>query len=293
MLEYKLYPSNSCLEAYDLVSRDLDKQIIRKNRHKPSCILIDGSLGSGKTTLAIELLDEINKKHNLPEIDLDEKDVCQYAMGGADFIKKYSMVKLKNLPGMIYDEAGEFSRKAQLGRFVRNLERIFDLIRLHPMTIIIILPSIKVLPDDFFIKKIPRILFHLKERDSTGKAKIYSLRSMYYIRRNLQDKKTVVPEVAYDMERHCYMTRFKDLSPERSHKLMIINNKGKKGIFDDIELNISGLLSYKEISSRLGIRTEPWVKKKLKDLKISPDRIFKKKNFYYEAIIDVLMKEIK
>jgi hypothetical protein len=161
------------------------------------------------------------------------------------------------------------------------------------MTIIIILPSIKILPDDFFIKKIPRLLFHLKERDSTGKAKVYSLRSMYYIRRNLQDKKTVVPEVAYDMERHCYMTRFKDLCPERSHKLEVINNKGKGGIFDQIELNISGLLSYKEISSKLGIRTEPWVKKKIKELKIQPDRVFKKKNFYYEPILDKLLKEIK
>ena len=293
MPEYKLYPNGTPIEAYAQVSRDLDKQIIRKNRKKPSCILIDGSLGSGKTTISIELLDEINRKHGLPEVDLDEKDICQYAMGGADFIKKYSMVKLKNLPGMIYDEAGEFSRKAQLSRFVRNLERIFDLIRLHPMTIIIILPSIKILPDDFFIKKIPRILFHLKERDSSGKARVYSLRTMYYIRRNLQDKKTVIPEVAYDVERHCYTTRFKDLTPERSHKLEVVNTKGKGKIFDQIELNISGLLSYKEISQKIGMRTESWVKSKIKELKIPPDRVFKKKNYYYEPILDRLLKEIK
>ena len=293
MREYKTYQNGTPIEAYEYVSRDLDKQIVRKNTSKPSCIILDGALGSGKTTFAVELADEINKKHGLPEIDLDEKEICQYAMGGIDFIRKYNMVRLKNLPCMIYDEAGEFSRKAQLGKFVRNLERIFDLIRYHPMTIIIILPTIKVLPDDFFIKKIPRILYHLKERDSTGKARCYSLYAMFYIRANLMDKKIKVPEQAYDKERICYRTRFKDLTPERSAKLKIINDKGKGRIFDETELATSGLIGYKDIAQKLGMRTEPWVRLKIAELKIKPDRIFKKKNYYYDKIIEILMKEIK
>ena len=60
----------------------------RVKKNKATCIVIDGGVGEGKTTLAVEISDFINAQNNLPEINLSPKDHPQIAMGGKDFAKQ-------------------------------------------------------------------------------------------------------------------------------------------------------------------------------------------------------------
>jgi len=268
-------------EPFDLVETNIDKAIIRKNLKKPVLPIIDGGLSTGKTTLAILLMDMINVKHGLPIVDLDNP--IQYAMGGEDFIRKLKQCYEHRLPVITYDEAGDFSRKGALTKFNKTLNRVFETFRAYQIIVIMVLPNFSKLSRDIFDNKIPSFLIHLKERkECYGVAHFYENKSMFYIMHNM--KSDIFPEASYSKVYPNFKIRFRDLSPERSKQLDKLSTLGKREFLEMAEIKLHGLLSYDDIAMSLH-KSKIWVKKKVSIMNIKPQIIYKKVKYFSNDVV--------
>lgn len=256
-------------------------QKIRINNNKASMILIDGGVGEGKTTLGIHILEAYQDNR------IDYKR--QYSMGGDDFQVKLKLCYDSKLPVIIYDESGDFSKRAALTGFNKQLNRIFDTYRVFKILVILILPNFDKLENDLFDKQIPRLLLHCERRtECQGNFKAYSLNRMYYIKHYM--KKYVVKPQAYSKVHPNFHGHFQNLSPTRSAELDAITKKGKLNIVSESILDNQGLVSVYQIAKKIG-RTDRWIRGKLSKLKLKPQQKYKKKNYYDKGVIEILLNQ--
>lgn len=258
------------------------KKRIKDN--KASLLIIDGGVGQGKTTLGVHVGDayqgsDINLKY-------------QYAMGGEQFQEKLQICENKKHPVLIYDEAGDFSKRGALTNFNKRLNRVFETFRVFKILIIVILPNFSVLDEHLFNLKIPRILLNVTNRKRYGHFRAYSLYRMHYIKHKMNNKKVVIKETAYSMVTPNFHGEFKDLSPERSKELEKISKEGKKDIISENILESKGLYSIPQLVKKVG-RSHIWVRAKLKEMKIKHVQIYKKKKYYEGDCIEQLLDFIK
>ena len=263
------------------LDKNLDALRDRIETNKASLLIIDGGVGEGKTTLAVHCAEYFQKsKLNFSE---------QLAMGGVQFQEKLEICHIKKHPVLIYDEAGDFNSRSALTKFNQRLNRIFETYRTFKILIILTLPNFSKLDNSLFDNKIPRLLLHVHGRTKKeGNYAGYSLYRMHYIKEKM--RKYTVPSMAYGKTTPNFRGHFKDLTPERSRELDIFTTKGKENILSDNILKAQGLIYTKEISMKLQ-RTDRWVRNKLKELKIEPARIYKKKKYYHKEILDLLRDE--
>lgn len=270
-------PFSECL------GKSLDEQTSRVNSNKASLIIVDGGVGQGKTTLSVLIADYIQKgKINLKD---------QLGLGGKDFITKLFAAVDKGYKVVIYDEAGDFDRKGAISRFNRMLNRVFDTYRTFKIIIILVLPSFKVLEDSLFDKKIPRLLINTHNRkERYGCFRSYSLYRMYLVKNLLKSLK--VPPQAYNLIVPNYRGNFLDLDEQRSKELDKISTESKKEVLKEYNLISDGLLDREDVA-RLMNKSVDWVVLKVRELKIKPDSVHKKKHYYKEDILQLLEKEVQ
>lgn len=258
-----------------------DRVLIKR---KASLIIIDGSIGEGKTTLAVHLADYINKKHGQKEINL--KTGNQLGLGGEDFLKKLRWCYENKYHVCIYDEAGDFSKRGSLTKFNAMLNRTFEMFRAFQIIVIIVLPSFSVLDNDIFDKGIPRMLVHCYDRSLTaGRFKVYDFITMMYIRHAM--KKEVIKQRVYDRYNPNIHGDFVDLTPERSTQLDEISTAGKISSLQSSELKIAGLINSKELAIKTA-KSRNWVNESIKALGIKPLRVINRTRYYSEDILEVL-----
>lgn len=277
------YPSH-------IIPRLVDKIILRRNNHKPNLIVIDGVSSSGKTTLAVHLADEINKRLGLPPISLDKDNHLQIGIGASDFLNNLTLCKKERLPVIIYDEAGEYNKRGWISKLNKVLDGVFDTFRAYDIAIIMVLHDFSELPKHIFGVRIINTLIHTTERKSNyGVAKFYSHKRIYWL---LKYKKEVVyPEDAYRKEHYNCKIIFKNLSPDRAKSLDILCtehkfNKLAKSVFD-----VEGLVSMKDICDKVG-RSYFWVFFNIRRLKIKPVKKYNNKNYYDGSVVDKLYELI-
>lgn len=166
------------------LAENLDDCYTRIKKNKASCIVIDGGVGSGKTTLGIEIADYFNKKYaEQEEVSLEIKDHIQLAMGGKEFAKYMRLCFMQGKIVIIYDEGGDYSKRGAMTQFNAFLNRIFETYRAFRILVIICLPSMSVLENTLFDNQIPRLLLHCYDRgDNNGCVKAYSLHRMFFLR---------------------------------------------------------------------------------------------------------------
>lgn len=234
------------------LAENIDDGLLRVENRKATCIIIDGGVGEGKTTLAVEMADYINAKHGLPEVDLKPSTCTQIGMGGKQFSSRMRECFNKGLPVVIYDEAGDYARKQAMTSFNAYLNRIFETYRAFKIIVIICLPNQFILDNTLFDNKIPRMLLHLEGRGKTyGNIKGYSLHRAFFIRglmRKIEDK-----NFAYRVNEPNFYAKFKDLPPERSKLLDELTISGKINILQEKETKLGNLLSINEIAQRLNL----------------------------------------
>lgn len=285
-----LYDNGSPFEERELIEREINQWIIRKNQKKHVFIILDGPQSTGKTTLGIELIDIINYKHGLKPCDLTETGI-QLSMGGEAFLTKLRLCHDNSMPVIAYDEAGDYNRKGWQSRLNKILERVIDTFRAYGIIAIFIVHDFTKLPAEVFDKRLPWCLIHLKERDTGGgRSEWHYIRNIYYIRH--VRKKTIFPEDAFNFIHPNIKCRFKDLSPERSKLLDILSTSTKKEILDTAEIKLKGLLSIKDLSNKLN-RSEPWIRAKLPKLGIKPEIKHKKIAYYSYQNFLTLEAELK
>lgn len=265
---------------------DLYDRVFKEN--KAALIIIDGGVGEGKTTLGTHITDYFNWKHGLEPADLAEKK--QLAMGGEQFAKKIVICYKESLPALGYDEAGDFNKRGALSRFNALINRTFEIYRAFKVIIILMLPSFVVLDEELFLKNIPRMLIHVHNRtNKQGNGKVFSLYRMFYLRHRM--KKLVVKSQAYSLVEASFHIHFKDLESRRSKQLDRISITGKIKELRGAEIKFEGLLNYSDVAKKVG-RSELWVKLALKKNGIKHVRIFERRKYFTQDVVDNLLNYI-
>lgn len=272
------------------LAENLDHLIDRVAKNKASLIIISGGVGEGKTTLGVHVLDYINSKHDLPVISLEVKNSPQLGMGGLQFLKKLRICYERKLPGLGYDEAGDFSKRGSLTQFNAMINRTFDTFRAFKCIIVIILPNFNVLDQDLFDKKIPRLLIVCKNRTQTyGNYSGYSLYRMELLKSYM--KKFKIKNYAYSKVRPNFRGHFKDITPERSKQLDKLSTGSKLSILRSSEVRIEGLLTYPELATKL-FKSVSWVRHAVNNLKIKENRKIRKVKYFDKHALNLLAEHL-
>lgn len=275
----------------ETLAKNLDIQYERVwKKKKASLIIVDGGVGEGKTTLAVEIADYFNKKHGLPPIDLEVKKHPQLGLGGKEFMHQLRACYTLKLPAIVYDEAGDFNRKGAISRFNQMLMRVFETFRAFRVIVILALPNFGVLEGDLFDAKIPRMLIHCHDRTTTyGNFSVFSLAQMGWLRfwygkyprgRKHQCFRNVYPN---------FRGHFLDIEKERSRQLDRISTSGKIDVLKQAAIQAEGLLTYSDMAKKLG-RSISWVRKACYEKKIKHKRSFGVLKYFEQHVLDRLVE---
>lgn len=282
------------MKLYPHLQRTVDLQLERINNNFASAIIIDGGIGQGKTTLAVQIVDHINNRLGLPILDLSKprKYIPQYAIGGEEFKKKMRECYDQKLPVIIYDEGGDFSKRGAMSKFNKFLNRIFEVYRALKIIVIIVLPTMNALDSYFFENKIPRILLHAYGRDKNRTYfKAYSLNQMLRLRfymRKFENK-----SAPYKFVQPNFIGNFYNLDPLRAEQLHKVSIEGKLDILGrESDTESEGYLTINQIATQLN-RSNIWVRKIFKKIGVNePHKISNfrnhRKGLYKEEIIKQL-----
>lgn len=267
-----------------LLKRNLDRIEERVfTLNKAGMIIIDGGVGSGKTTLATHVADYLNKG----PINFTE----QLAMGGDDFQEKLRDCYQNRRRVIVYDEAGDFNRRSSLTRFNADLNRIFETYRVFKIIVVLVLPCVEDLDDSIFKKEIPRFLLHCYARTlKSGRYMGFCLNRIQWIKAYM--KTSPVKTTAYFSEQHNIRERFLDLEPVRQKlltdhtvagKIEILETRLKKSTASLTIQDLSKLtgISYIAIQKRLNTIGEHGVASKNKG----------RKRFYPHTVIPLLQSD--
>lgn len=266
----------------------------RVNKKKASLIIVDGGVGLGKTTLCVHIADYINSLNKKPHILIEDDQGeagPQIALGGVEFLKKLKVCYEERLPCIIYDEAGDFSKRGSLTKFNAMLNRTFETFRAFKCIVILALPNFNVLDNQLFDNQIPRMLVHMTDRNNSyGDFSAYDLMCMNWLRHWM--KKMPVKSYAWGRVYPNFKGHFLDLEADRSSMLDRISTKSKIKELGKSQVKIEGLLSYAEMATKLD-RSVIWVKKACSNLKLKHKRVVNRAKYFEPETVDRLAELIE
>jgi hypothetical protein len=282
-MKHYLYSYGKPFGMVAVKSIALIKERIIKN--KAGIIIVDGGVGEGKTTLATHLADEFQGS----PIDFKK----QYAFGGEQFQEKLQICYDSKLEVIIYDEAGDFSRRGALTEFNKRLVRVFETFRAFRIMVIVVLPNFTVLESSLFDLKIPRALFNCHNRtDFSGNFRAYSLYRMLWVRAKMQEKKMVIKQMAYSSVTPNFRGHFLDLPPDRSAELNKLCMEGKLNSLSDNILKSKGLVSFDYLMNKLN-RSKVWLNAQLRKLRLKEKVVYKRKRYFEAGILETLRGQLQ
>jgi len=284
----KLLYSNG-LPFTDPLAINIDRQMDRIANRKASCIIIDGSIGMGKTTMAKHIMDYINKKYNGPPVDLSIKHHPQLSLGGKEFTGCFRVTHKEGLKVITYDEAGDFNRRGAIRSFNQMINRLFETYRGFQILVIICLPTFHILDSQLFTNNIPRMLIHITNRSNKyATFKAYSLSGMNWIRYWYDKLPKGASHKCYGKVQPNFYGKFYNLSATDEKALDVLSTHGKKNLLKNSEKELKGLMSYSEIAEKLG-KSVIWTKKTVLKLKIKHNTIIDQKKYFLKEIVDRLI----
>jgi hypothetical protein len=282
------YANGTPFDKIDLIDKWIKEGIVHLKGKRPVVAIIDGGQSTGKTTLGIHLLDRNNLYCGKPPVNLAENDNIQYGLGGEQFIRKLPECCLKGFMSFEYDESGDYSRKGSLSRFNRTMDRAMDIVRIYQSLIIIVAHDFTKIPRELLDKKIGVFLFHCKERNPRSdyvNVKAYDYSRMCWIQ--YYRKTEVVPETAYNKVFPNFDFRFKDLTPSKALLLDRLSTHNKKELWNKTDINIQGLLTYKDLAMKVG-RSADWVRHKINIANVSPAIVNHKAKYFSPNVVEYL-----
>jgi len=284
----KLVYSNG-LPFTDPLAENIDRQLKRIDDKKASCIIIDGAIGLGKTTFAKLIMDYTNKKYKREPVDLSIKNHPQLSLGGKEFTGCFRETYRQGLKITAYDEAGDFNRRGAIRSFNQMINRLFETYRGFKIIVIICLPTFHILDSQLFTNQIPRMLLHITQRNNKYAIfKAYSLSGMNWISYWYDKLPKGAKHKCYSMVQPNFYGKFLNLSQADEKALDTLSTHGKKNLLKKAEKELKGLISYSEISEKLG-KSVIWVRKAVSDLKIKHTTTMDLKKMFDKGIIDRLI----
>lgn len=249
----------------------INKRVTKKNL--ASVVIIDGGLGKGKTTTAVQMASYIQGS----PIDFKK----QLALGGGELMQKLLICEKENLPVLVYDEASDFNRRGALTKFNSEVNRVFDVCRSFKVVIFIVLPCIVVLDKDLFNKGIVRAVFHVADKSKNfNLCWAYSAYRACYLIRDLKDsKKNPVLGKAYLKTYFNFDFRTYDLDKVRSKELEKFSTSAKLKVLRDSTIRLEGLMNMKQLAESLGM-SKGWVSLTIRSKKIPCKAVHNKMKYF-------------
>jgi hypothetical protein len=262
-----------------------------------SMIIVDGPIGSGKTTMAVHMADFINGAYVRDDsghffvceeklIDLKK----QLAHGGDDFRSKLAYCYANSLRVLVYDEAGDFTSRGALLKFNKLLNETFEKYRAFKVIVILTLPSFSTIDKSLIDKEIPRLLIHIQNRNNSyGKFKLYG----YY---RMSKVKFLMSTMSVKVEAYRFWPNtqgvFYDLPKDRNNLLAKVTTDSKFHSLQESTLLYDDLVNFKMLARELG-RTTSWVQRALKALDIKPVQVYKCASYFDRSVLETLRREKK
>lgn len=287
----KLVYSNG-LPFTDPLADNLIKQLKRVDNKRASCIIIDGAVGTGKTTLAVECVDLINKINKKGLTNLEIKHHPQLSLGGKEFTGCFRETYRLGYSVVVYDEAGDFNRRGAIRSFNQMINRLFETYRGFKIMVIICLPTFHILDNQLFTNQIPRMLIHIKNRNNKyGSFKAYSLSGMNWIRYWYDKLPKGSAHKCYSMVQPNFYGKFLNLTKEREAALDRLSTYGKKALLKSTEKEMRGLTTYKELARELG-KSPRWVRLKIVALKIKHTTIIESVKYFDKNVLNRILEYV-
>lgn len=251
--------------------KEIDKRVRKKNL--ASVFLIDGGLGKGKTTTAVQMASWLQGS----PIDFKK----QLALGGGELTEKLLICQKEKLPVLVYDEASDFNRRGALTKFNAEINRVFDVCRSFKVVIIIVLPCVVVLDKDLFNKGIVRAVFHVADKSKNfNLCWAYSAYRACYLIRDLKDsKKNPVLGKAYLKTHPNFDFRTYDLTKERAKELEKFSTGAKLKVLRSTTVRLQGLSNMKQLAEQLGM-SKGWVSLTIRTKKIACKAVYHRVKYF-------------
>lgn len=257
---------------------DYRDRVLVKN--KACIILIDGGVGEGKTTFAVECADYINGG----PISFHK----QYAMGGTQFIDKLRVSYKEKLCVVVYDEAGDFTSRGALTKFNALLNRVFEVYRAFKIVVILVLPTFASIDKQIFDKGLVRVILHCYGRQKNyGRFKAYGVaREIGLLLERTHAKKDI--HWAYRSVIPNFWGEFLDLDKDRAEELYKISVAGKLDILEKATIKTDGLLSIQDVADQVGM-SYVWTQRRIKELGVKERRVLKNKKYFGKEVLKRVM----
>jgi hypothetical protein len=262
---------------------NIDDQLERVENDFASAIIIDGGLGKGKTHTDVQIADYISIKKGQGNIILEK----QLARGYEEFFSKLQeCITLKRVV-LCYDEAGDFSKKSSLTRVNMLLNRIFEQYRQFHILVIISLPLMDSLDSTLLQNEIPRMCLHIDRRlkGDCVEGRAYSLKRMFNIKQTMA--KVAQKTLAYNSYPCNFHFRIYELPEERAREVSEYSRAGKNKEVKAAVIASQHLVSYYDVAKKLN-KSVSWVIKKLREGKFKHKKIFDRKKYFDESVIEFL-----
>lgn len=236
----------------DTLRENMDALIDRVHRKgMAAVIVVSGTPGTGKTTLATHLGAYVAKKLGRPGFDFEK----QIDIGGERFLEKARYCVDHNLPVLVFDEAFAFSRRKSLTKFNQDLNEFFQEFRTFKLIVILCLPDYNHLDRWLYHVRVVRLLIectkkHLPSNRGVGYVgfKGYGIKRIFDVL-NIRDK-TRLPYASSKVTPN-FQGYFKPHPPGIQEKLDIASTAGKKKRID--RKTQKGLVSVKDIVAATGL----------------------------------------
>jgi len=157
-------------------------------------ILVDGALGKGKSTMAVQIARQFDENIEATE----DSYSLRYYLGGQDFLKGAIKSHEAGARVLIFDESGiDMSSRRAMSRMNMSLLSFFQLYRYLQMPVIIVLPNIGIIDKQIFDYGIHRFTVHMDDKVNGKYAhfRVYDQDSTMFVHRRI--KQYVVPRHAY------------------------------------------------------------------------------------------------
>lgn len=266
-----------------------------------SLITISGTMGKGKTTLAVLIADYYNKICGLGNIDLNK----QLAFGSEDFVKKLEICHKENLKVLIYDEAGDFDKRQSMTKQNQNLNMVFNTFRQYKIFIIMCTPSIEVYDERLFKNAVVRWGIHIKKRTPIyASYSLYHVKPLSYTRYYMRTVGAKFPAGVYNFIQTFCHGHFLNLEPKRAEELARISMIGKEKLLSEM-MEKDKKLTYMDLPDeyndkvtindfiKLSGLTKPTIKTMMVKYDIKPTGSFKGKHLYKQEDLEIFKDYIK
>jgi hypothetical protein len=274
------------------ISKNMDAWRTRISKGKPAGVIICAPPGRGKTTLAVHLCREY-----LQQPELDIKVICDKYMGNGfkDTLAKLDKVYMEGGKIIIYDEAGDVSKRRSLSQINYEILQVINKIRGFNMFMIMIMQDFSLLDGAIITSELFRAGFYITDRKETyADYDCYSLNGLGRVRWCMSEtlKHDLFKNKAFTLVEANFWGHYKNLPVSESEYLHKWSIDAKIKSFREMLDKQDGLMNMKEIASEIG-RSRVWVTKNLNKLGVNHVKKRGLLKFYDSTALDYLRGEMK